>query len=105
MSGGVKRRTNWICTTAAVHWPPIFVREPGVSCGNRAPDAPGEDLSAQPRRLFEMFRGPHWTLLSFGGAQDDVLVRFRVQWAPFIRVVRVLDRPEAAGADDFVDAH
>lgn len=79
---------------------------PGRVCaGDRAPDALGQDRSAQRRRLFEMFRGPHWTLLSFGGAQDDALARSRVRWAQFIRVVRVLDRPKEAGADDFVDVH
>jgi 2-polyprenyl-6-methoxyphenol hydroxylase-like FAD-dependent oxidoreductase len=76
-----------------------------VCAGDRAPDARGQDLSAQPRRLFELFRGPHWTLLSFGGVQDDALPRSRVRSAPLIRVVRVIDRSEEAGADDFVDAH
>jgi hypothetical protein len=52
-----------------------------------------------------MFCGVHWTLLSFGGAQDDVLAEFRVRWAPLIRVVRVQGQPENAGADDFVDVH
>jgi 2-polyprenyl-6-methoxyphenol hydroxylase-like FAD-dependent oxidoreductase len=77
---------------------------PGRVCaGDRAPDARGQDFAVQPRRIFEMFHGVHWTLLSFGGAQDDALTEFRVRWAPFIRVVRVLGQPENAGADDFVD--
>ena len=71
---GVKRPTNSISTTAAVHWRPIHVRDPAVvRAGDRAPDARGQDFAVQPRRLFEMFRGVHWTLLSFGGAQDDAL--------------------------------
>jgi 2-polyprenyl-6-methoxyphenol hydroxylase-like FAD-dependent oxidoreductase len=79
---------------------------PGRVCaGDRAPDAVGHDLSGQRRRLFEIFRGPHWTLLSFGGAYDNALVRSCARWASLIRVVRVLDRAKEAGPDDFVDAH
>jgi 2-polyprenyl-6-methoxyphenol hydroxylase-like FAD-dependent oxidoreductase len=76
-----------------------------VRAGDRAPDALGEGPSAQPRRLFELFRGTHWTLLSFAAAEDDALLRSRIEWAPMLRVVRVLDRPEEAGEDDFVDVH
>jgi 2-polyprenyl-6-methoxyphenol hydroxylase-like FAD-dependent oxidoreductase len=79
---------------------------PGRVCaGDRAPDARGQNFAGQPRRLFEMFRGVHWTLLSFGAAQDDALAEFRSRWAAFIRVVRVLGQPENAGADDFVDVN
>jgi 2-polyprenyl-6-methoxyphenol hydroxylase-like FAD-dependent oxidoreductase len=31
--------------------------------GDRAPDAPGEDANGSPVRLFDFFRGPHFTLL------------------------------------------
>ncbi|WP_028921712.1 FAD-dependent monooxygenase [Pseudonocardia acaciae] len=42
--------------------------EPGrLRAGDRAPDAPLEDG----RRLFDVFRGPHFTLLAFGGAAAD----------------------------------
>jgi 2-polyprenyl-6-methoxyphenol hydroxylase-like FAD-dependent oxidoreductase len=34
--------------------------------GERAPDAPCVDASGAPRRLFDAFRGPHFTLLGFG---------------------------------------
>lgn len=38
----------------------------GLSAGDRAPDAPimGED--GQPLRLFDLYRGVHWTLLGYG---------------------------------------
>jgi 2-polyprenyl-6-methoxyphenol hydroxylase-like FAD-dependent oxidoreductase len=40
---------------------------PGVvRAGDRAPDAPCLDASARPIRLFDVFRGPHWTVLAFG---------------------------------------
>jgi 2-polyprenyl-6-methoxyphenol hydroxylase-like FAD-dependent oxidoreductase len=69
-----------------------------VRAGDRAPDAPGQDASGRPLRLFERFRGPHWTLLAFGGGHDDALARVRERWAPAVEVLRI----RAAG--DFVDA-
>jgi hypothetical protein len=35
--------------------------------GDRAPDAPLLDHSGKEVRLFDLFRGPHFTLLEFGG--------------------------------------
>ena len=35
----------------------------GRNAGNRAPDAPVRGAAGQPTRLFNLFRGPHWTLL------------------------------------------
>jgi hypothetical protein len=52
-----------------------------------------------------MFRGVHWTLLCFGGAQDGAVAKFRLRWTPLIRIVGVLGQPENVGADDFVDVH
>jgi 2-polyprenyl-6-methoxyphenol hydroxylase-like FAD-dependent oxidoreductase len=34
-----------------------------LSAGDRAPDAPGQNASGQAIRLFNLFRGPHFTLL------------------------------------------
>jgi 2-polyprenyl-6-methoxyphenol hydroxylase-like FAD-dependent oxidoreductase len=34
-----------------------------LSAGDRAPDAPGEGADGKPMRLFDLFRGPHFTLL------------------------------------------
>ncbi|WP_240475755.1 FAD-dependent oxidoreductase [Herbaspirillum rhizosphaerae] len=41
------------------------VRRQGLMAGDRAPDAPVATLSGAPRRLFELFRGTHWTLIGF----------------------------------------
>jgi hypothetical protein len=38
-----------------------------VPAGDRAPDAPCHDAAGKPIRLFDLFRGPHFTLLDFGG--------------------------------------
>jgi 2-polyprenyl-6-methoxyphenol hydroxylase-like FAD-dependent oxidoreductase len=47
--------------------------EPGaVRAGDRAPD--GETtVDGRPARLFDVFRGPHWTLLAFGTPPEPVL--------------------------------
>ena len=41
-------------------------RPGGVQAGDRAPDLPLLGAGGQPRRLFDLFRGPHWTLISRG---------------------------------------
>jgi 2-polyprenyl-6-methoxyphenol hydroxylase-like FAD-dependent oxidoreductase len=38
----------------------------GIRAGDRAPDAPCRTADGQPVRLFDLFRGPHFTLLRFG---------------------------------------
>ena len=37
----------------------------GVLAGDRAPDAPIRGASGQPSRLFNLFKGTHWTLLGY----------------------------------------
>ncbi|MFE3880310.1 FAD-dependent oxidoreductase [Kitasatospora sp. NPDC059146] len=38
----------------------------GIRAGDRAPDAPCTTADGTPVRLFDLFRGPHFTLLAFG---------------------------------------
>jgi 2-polyprenyl-6-methoxyphenol hydroxylase-like FAD-dependent oxidoreductase len=47
-------------------------RHGGLLAGNRAPDAPVRGAAGQPTRLFELFRGPHWTLLGCEVGRDAV---------------------------------
>ena len=47
-------------------------RSKGVLAGDRAPDAPLRGAGGQPTRLFELFQGPHWTLVGYE-TQDDAL--------------------------------
>ncbi len=37
----------------------------GRNAGSRAPDAPVRGAAGQPRRLFDLFHGTHWTLLAY----------------------------------------
>jgi len=44
----------------------------GPLAGDRAPDAPVRRASGQPMRLFDLFAGPHWTLLGHATARGSV---------------------------------
>jgi hypothetical protein len=45
----------------------------GVRAGDRAPDAPVTDAAGSPVRLFDLFRGSHFTVLGFGADGAPVL--------------------------------
>ena len=40
-------------------------RRDSIRAGARAPDAPVRGAAGQPTRLFNLFQGPHWTLLGY----------------------------------------
>ncbi|RUM25315.1 FAD-binding protein [Rhizobium vallis] len=44
----------------------------GLLAGDRAPDAPLNGAAGQPTRLFELFKGAHWTLLGYAVEQAAV---------------------------------
>ena len=69
----------------------------GPGAGVRAPDAPCRNAAAgRPTRLFDLLRGPQWTLLSFGTTT--------VQQTPDgPRTYRVTTDPTATGADTVID--
>ncbi|RFB95455.1 2-polyprenyl-6-methoxyphenol hydroxylase [Rhizobium leguminosarum bv. trifolii] len=47
-------------------------RRGGLLAGDRAPDAPLTGAAGQPRRLFDLFKGTHWTLLGYEVGQLNV---------------------------------
>lgn len=57
----------------------LAVEEPlrthGLRAGDRAPDAPVRGAGGQPTRLFDLFRGGHWTLLTNEAGRDVVAPR------------------------------
>jgi 2-polyprenyl-6-methoxyphenol hydroxylase-like FAD-dependent oxidoreductase len=74
--------------------------------GDRAPDARLADARAAPLRLFDLFRGAHFTLLSLGGAESPAL---EPRHAAAVRAHRVV-RPGTSNAADVLidqsgDAH
>jgi 2-polyprenyl-6-methoxyphenol hydroxylase-like FAD-dependent oxidoreductase len=52
----------------------------GGKAGRRAPDAPLRE-----GRLFDVFRGPHFTLLGFGAAHADTVARVNERYGPRVR--------------------
>jgi hypothetical protein len=51
----------------------VAVPDDATRAGDRAPDAHLIDASGAPTRLFDLFRGPHFTLLAFDGAEPPRL--------------------------------
>lgn len=62
-----------------------------VAVGDRAPDAPLRDAAGKTVRLFDLFRGPHATLLCFGATGE-------LPTAPGVRVYAVVRPGVALGA-------
>lgn len=50
-------------------------RHEGLIAGDRAPDARLRGAAGQPERLFDLFQGPHWTLLGNAVTRDAVAPR------------------------------
>jgi hypothetical protein len=50
-------------------------RSGGIRAGDRAPDAPIKGAAGQPLRLFQLFKGPHWTLLAHQAGGETVAAR------------------------------
>jgi hypothetical protein len=75
------------------------VAEGITRAGDRAPDARLGDAAGSTVRLFDLFRGPHFTLLAFDGA---ALPGLGSQYGDAVRVYRVA-RPGAAGAGALID--
>ncbi|MBP1859612.1 FAD-dependent oxidoreductase [Rhizobium herbae] len=47
-------------------------RQRDLLSGDRAPDAPVRGAAGQPTRLFELFKGAHWTLLGYEVERDAI---------------------------------
>lgn len=50
-------------------------RSDRLTAGDRAPDAPVCGAAGQPQRLFDLFRGPHWTLLGYEAKREAMPAR------------------------------
>jgi 2-polyprenyl-6-methoxyphenol hydroxylase-like FAD-dependent oxidoreductase len=71
--------------------------------GDRAPDAPCLDAKAQSVRLFDAFRGGHFTTLAFGAqAVEDVQI-LRSADPGFLRVIAIRPRSAADDVEGLVD--
>lgn len=61
--------------------------EGALGAGHRAPDAPCHTADGKPTRLFDAYRGPHFTLLTLGGTDLDAAAL--PAHPDLLRVVRV----------------
>lgn len=67
-----------------------------LQAGDRAPDAPCRQQS-QPIRIFDVLRGPHFTVLTFGSKAIESLRSMHWRYHDLIRVVAIL--PTATAED------
>jgi 2-polyprenyl-6-methoxyphenol hydroxylase-like FAD-dependent oxidoreductase len=78
--------------------------DPGaLRAGDRAPDAPATTADGRPVRLFDLLRGPHWTLLVFGAAHADMAAALRDRFGPALHAYTVLRPGEPGDEHALVD--
>jgi 2-polyprenyl-6-methoxyphenol hydroxylase-like FAD-dependent oxidoreductase len=62
-----------------------------VRAGDRAPDAPCQDVATGgPVRLFDVLRGTHFTLLQFGSGDAELADRLQPLFGDLVRVCRLV---------------
>jgi 2-polyprenyl-6-methoxyphenol hydroxylase-like FAD-dependent oxidoreductase len=76
-------------------------RERGPLAGDRAPDARLRGAARQGTRLFELFKGPHWTLLGYRTSRSPA-VPVPVPARAGLRIHTIGD---AGDGSDYVDEH
>ncbi|MGP3928216.1 FAD-dependent monooxygenase [Streptomyces sp. 8N616] len=79
-------------------------RTRAAQAGHRAPDAPCRDaVSGRPVRLFEVFAGPHFTLLGFGPGSAGALADVEVKWGDIVRTCLIDAGPDGVERPDWVE--
>ena len=77
---------------------------PGMlMAGDRAPDAPAATPDGRPVTLFDLFSGPHWTLLAFGSAHARTVAALSDRFGPAMRGYTVVRPGEPADEHTVVD--
>ncbi|WP_052372258.1 FAD-dependent monooxygenase [Amycolatopsis taiwanensis] len=80
-------------------------KEPGtLSAGDRAPDAPASTPDGRPVRLFDLFHGPHWTLLAFGAEHAGTVADLAGRFGPALRAFTVVQPGQLADRNAVVDS-
>ncbi len=74
-----------------------------VRAGDRAPDAPCHDSAGTPVRLFDVFRGPHFTLLGFGLNYGAIVSEIAKSYGAAVQANAIVRPGEAAGNGAIVD--
>ncbi|GAA4230879.1 FAD-dependent monooxygenase [Actinomadura meridiana] len=76
-----------------------------VTAGDRAPDAPVTTADGRASRLFDLFRGPHWTLLGFGAARSGAVAALGDRLGGALRGYTVVRPGEPVGDDAVLDVN
>lgn len=75
--------------------------EPGtLRAGDRAPDAP---VGGQ-TRLFDLFHGPHWTLLAFGAAHASTVAALTARFGPALHAHTVVQPGDPTDQHTVIDS-
>ena len=74
-----------------------------VRAGDRAPDAPCRRVDETKVRLFDLFRGPHFTLLCFGPDLSGVQAQIAGVFGEAVQAHTIIRPGEAAGMAAIVD--
>ncbi|MGW7418369.1 FAD-dependent monooxygenase, partial [Streptomyces sp. NPDC054863] len=103
--GGLDAGLTEEADTLGYRWSSLSARGTAASttlqAGDRAPDAPCTDTATGvPRRLFEAFAGPHFTLLGFGGSAAAALKEVAEEAAGTVRTYPVDAGPHGGLSDD-----
>jgi 2-polyprenyl-6-methoxyphenol hydroxylase-like FAD-dependent oxidoreductase len=79
--------------------------EPGtLTAGDRAPDAPVTTADGRQTRLFELFHGPHWTLLAFGAGHAGTVVALHDRFGSALHAHTVVQPGEPADQHTVIDS-
>ena len=79
--------------------------QPGtIRAGDRAPDAPMTTADGRPVRLFDLFHGPHWTLLAFGAVHLHTVAALNGRFGPALHAYAVVPPGQPADQDALIDS-
>jgi hypothetical protein len=74
-----------------------------VQAGDRAPDAPCHDATGAPLRLFDVFRGPHFTLLAFGQRYAATVAAVHERYGTTVRAYTIARPGEPTNEATLID--
>jgi 2-polyprenyl-6-methoxyphenol hydroxylase-like FAD-dependent oxidoreductase len=77
----------------------------GIQAGDRAPDAPCHDATGKPIRLFDILRGPHFTLLAFGTSDAATIATLHERYGTLVRAYTVRHPHTLADDATLIDTH
>lgn len=77
----------------------------GLRAGDRAPDAQCHDASGTRTRLFDLFRGPHFVLLTLGSGNTATAAEITERCSPSVRASSIAHHGSPTRAGNIVDTN